>query len=174
MARRGLERFVHAQAGNASRGDSYAVALREMRTGQKLSCWVWYVFPQYKDRKGSMNTTFQIRNREEALLYLQHPLLGRRYVEIATAVRDSLATRSAEELMSYDVDAKKLHQSVSLFWLAAKELQMQRPAGSGRGRGRTHSSRSHFLLPSFLPSCHLTRIADNSSPGPDGCTVDES
>jgi uncharacterized protein (DUF1810 family) len=35
-----LERFVHAQT------SAYTAALSELRSGQKQSHWIWYIFPQ--------------------------------------------------------------------------------------------------------------------------------
>ena len=37
-----LERFITAQEG------VYEIALEEIRTGQKLTHWMWYIFPQMK------------------------------------------------------------------------------------------------------------------------------
>ena len=35
-----LKRFIDAQAYN------YDDALKEIQNGRKVSCWMWYVFPQ--------------------------------------------------------------------------------------------------------------------------------
>ena len=120
----GLERFVEAQEGKAERGVPYATALSEMIAGVKEECWIWYVFPQYIDRTGDMNVRYQIRSASEARDYLRHPLLGRRYAEISAAVLAALGKRSVTEVMGWEIDARKLHQSVSLFHEAAAAESM--------------------------------------------------
>ena len=70
-----LERFIEAQDGRAMRGETYGVALAEMLDGTKNSCWVWYVFPQYMERSGEMNETYQIHSCKEAMAYLRHQVL---------------------------------------------------------------------------------------------------
>ena len=44
--RESLDRFVRAQAG--SQGVSYEQALAELRSGHKVTHWVWYVLPQLR------------------------------------------------------------------------------------------------------------------------------
>lgn len=41
-----LQKFVDAQERGYSFGEAYETALSEMRQGQKVSHWIWYVFPQ--------------------------------------------------------------------------------------------------------------------------------
>ncbi len=41
-----LQKFVDAQEHGYSFGETYETALSEMRQGQKISHWIWYVFPQ--------------------------------------------------------------------------------------------------------------------------------
>ena len=76
-ARSGLERFVSAQNSGAGHGVPFATALAELRAGAKRTHWVWYCFPQFIDRAGSMNETYQIRDPPEAVEFLRHEALGR-------------------------------------------------------------------------------------------------
>jgi uncharacterized protein (DUF1810 family) len=76
-----LNRFVHAQEGD------YERALAELRSGQKRTHWMWYVFPQL-DGLGFSATAkrYAIKSVEEARAYLAHPTLGPRLRECAEAV----------------------------------------------------------------------------------------
>jgi len=103
-----LERFVSAQRG------SYETALKELRNGQKVSHWMWFVFPQVAGLGSSaMADRYAIRSRREALAYLAHPVLGPRLVECSNALLQ-LKGRTAEEVMGYPDDLK-LRSSMTLF-----------------------------------------------------------
>lgn len=76
-----LNRFVNAQEGVYSR------ALEEVRAGRKQSHWMWFVFPQISGLGFSaMSQRYAIKNREEAVAYLQHPVLGARLIECMQVV----------------------------------------------------------------------------------------
>lgn len=67
-----LQRFIYAQS------TSYINALDEIKNGQKVSHWMlWFVFPQL-DGLGVSETSrkYAIKSKEEALDYLNHPILG--------------------------------------------------------------------------------------------------
>ncbi|MBK9352808.1 MAG: DUF1810 domain-containing protein [Bacteroidetes bacterium] len=72
-----LDRFIEAQE------EDYALAYREVKQGKKMNHWMWYIFPQLAGLGNSSTTKyFAITNAEEAKLYLEHPILGKRLVEI--------------------------------------------------------------------------------------------
>jgi uncharacterized protein (DUF1810 family) len=103
-----LARFVGAQKG------IYAQALGEIRSGQKRSHWMWYVFPQFTGLGSSPTSVrYAIRSRDEADAYLAHPILGRRLVEMAEAVLQ-IQDRSAREIFG-SPDDMKLRSSATLF-----------------------------------------------------------
>jgi uncharacterized protein (DUF1810 family) len=103
-----LTRFVDAQSRD------YARALAELRTGEKRSHWMWYVFPQLAGLGHSpMAQRYAIRSLGEAEAYLHHPVLGPRLLESAEAVLD-VAGRSADEIFG-SIDALKLRSSATLF-----------------------------------------------------------
>jgi uncharacterized protein (DUF1810 family) len=78
-----LDRFLLAQR------DTYPVALAEIRAGRKRSHWMWFIFPQLAGLGMSeMSRYYGIRDRQEAVDYLDHPVLGRRLIEISTAIVD--------------------------------------------------------------------------------------
>lgn len=109
-----LERFVEAQE------YSYQNALAEIRKGRKVSHWMWYIFPQLKELgKSSTALYYGIDSMEEAKAYIQHPLLGKRLLEISGVLVELDKTDAVEIFGS--IDAKKLRSCMTLFHLAAPE-----------------------------------------------------
>jgi uncharacterized protein (DUF1810 family) len=105
-----LGRFVTAQ----DAGGRYGQATAELRRGRKTSHWMWFVFPQIAGLGQSpVSRTFAIRSLDEARAYLAHPVLGPRLVESAGIVAQTQG-RTAEQIFG-DLDAQKLHSSVTLF-----------------------------------------------------------
>lgn len=103
-----LQRFVDAQQ------DDYENALSEIRSGRKRSHWMWYIFPQIQGLGFSENSRFYaIKNIEEAEEYLQHPVLGKRLIEISNALLD-LDTDDAHSDFG-SPDDLKLKSSMTLF-----------------------------------------------------------
>ena len=117
-----LERFIEAQ-----RLD-YSMALRELRNGEKASCWIWYVFPQGKF-PGTSDTSkyYAIQDNAEAIAYLRHPVLGPRYAECVDVVHAQITKNGLvpEMLMGSDVDAKKLRSSLTLMLKVMKSAPMK-------------------------------------------------
>lgn len=108
MESTGLERFLEAQQ------DSYGIALAEIRGGLKRTHWMWYVFPQLKGLGHSQTAAYYgIRDRAEALAYLEHPVLGARLLEITGALLD-LEGLSASAIFGHPDDLK-LQSSMTLF-----------------------------------------------------------
>lgn len=105
-----LSRFVEAQK------DDFTIALNEIKSGRKISHWMWYIFPQIAGLgKSSTSIYFSIKNIQEAEAYLIHPILGIRLVEISTALL-KLATQNPIQIFG-NIDAMKLQSSVTLFAL---------------------------------------------------------
>ncbi len=110
-----LSRFVQAQEGDYEQGHAkYEHALAEIRSGQKCSHWMWYIFPQL-DRLGVGPTAkyYGIKSIEEARAYLAHPVLGPRLRECAEAAA-SVEGHSAKEIFG-STDEKKLKSCATLF-----------------------------------------------------------
>ena len=103
-----IDRFLQAQAYN------YDDALREIRSGRKQSCWMWYVFPQIRGLgQSSMARTYELESMKEAKEYLAHPVLGARLQEICEA---ALQTESDNAGMVFGFpDDMKLRSSMTLF-----------------------------------------------------------
>jgi uncharacterized protein (DUF1810 family) len=105
-----LERFVVAQESGAT----YARALAELRGGSKQSHWMWFVFPQLVGLgRSETSRRYAIQTLAEARAYLDHPLLGARLLESATALC-RLEDLTAEAVLG-EVDAQKLRSSMTLF-----------------------------------------------------------
>ena len=103
-----LDRFLQAQA------DVYDQALAEIRSGEKRSHWMWYIFPQF-DGLGFSSTSrrYSIKSAAEAQAYLQHRVLGRRLIECAEAAL-GVEGRSAFEIFG-SPDDMKLRSCATLF-----------------------------------------------------------
>jgi uncharacterized protein (DUF1810 family) len=105
-----LGRFVSAQ----DAAGSYTDALAELRAGQKVSHWMWYVFPQLAGLGSSaMARQYAISSLAEARAYLAHPLLRKRLLD-ATEAMLAVEGRSAKEILG-PIDAMKLRSSMTLF-----------------------------------------------------------
>jgi uncharacterized protein (DUF1810 family) len=103
-----LQRFLDAQA------TDYTQALAEVKAGRKRSHWMWYIFPQIQGLGfSSTSKHYAIRDLAEATAYLQHPVLGRRLVEICTALA-GLASSDASRIFG-SPDDLKLKSSMTLF-----------------------------------------------------------
>src|SRR5690349_25174925 len=104
-----LERFVTAQ----DDGGTYRQVVAELRRGRKTSHWMWFIFPQIAGLgQSQMSRTYAISSLEEARAYLQHPILGPRLAECASAVADSPVASAVDLLGS--IDAHKLRSSMTL------------------------------------------------------------
>lgn len=107
-----LGRFLSAQEG------IYANVIKELKSGRKLTHWMWYVFPQLSGL-GTSSTARQyaIRSLEEARCYLQHSVLGARLLE-CTRIINGLQGRTALQIFGVP-DNMKFCSSMTLFELVA-------------------------------------------------------
>lgn len=109
-----MQRFIRAQR------NTYAKALKEIKEGWKQTCWMWFIFPQLEGQGYSdMSRYYAIKDREEAVEYMKHPVLSYRLVEISEALLE-LESNDPEEVMGWP-DDKKLQASMTLFYLVSKE-----------------------------------------------------
>ena len=103
-----LNRFLQAQE------TKYNEALAEIKKGKKQGHWMWYIFPQIAGLGFSeYNVFYAIKNREEATQYLQHPVLGKRLIQIAEAVLE-INGKTANEIFGKP-DDRKLQSCMTLF-----------------------------------------------------------
>jgi len=81
---------------------------------------MWFVFPQIAGLGSSeMSRQFAISSLDEAIAYLEHPVLGPRLKECSELVIQA-QTQDAE-LIFGGIDAQKLHSSMTLFLRAAPD-----------------------------------------------------
>ncbi|MFZ9630093.1 MAG: DUF1810 domain-containing protein [Ilumatobacteraceae bacterium] len=99
-------------------------ALQEIESGGKVTHWMWYEFPQISGL-GSSPTAIEyaIRDLDEAVAFLQHPLLGANYRDLVRAVHDQVTRRGLTINDLFGVpDDHKLVSSLTLFEQAARHL----------------------------------------------------
>ena len=104
----GLERFIEQQE------KEYDLALKEIKNGEKVSCWMWYIFPQIRGLgKSSTSKYYGIKNIEEAIDYLKNETLKHNLLEITQALLD-LGNVNIKKVMGF-IDDVKLQSSMTLF-----------------------------------------------------------
>lgn len=109
-----LERFVQAQQ------PIYTRVLRELQSGQKMSHWMWFIFPQIRGLGYSpISIEFAISGRDEVLAYLQHPVLGPRLKECTKLVLQ-IEGRSVLDIFG-EPDDVKFRSSMTLFAQVSSE-----------------------------------------------------
>jgi uncharacterized protein (DUF1810 family) len=109
-----LQRFVNAQ------NPVYEQACAELRAGQKLSHWMWFIFPQLRGLGHSaMATAFGIVSRHEAVAYLDHAVVGPRLRE-CTQLVNLVEGRSIGQILGYPDDLK-FRSSMTLFASVASD-----------------------------------------------------
>lgn len=109
-----FEHFITAQ------DPIYADVLAELRTGEKATHWMWFIFPQLRALGRSPTALrFGIANLDEARAYLLHPLLGVRLIE-CTEIVNAVSGLTAHEIFA-SPDDMKFRSSMTLFAHAADD-----------------------------------------------------
>ena len=81
---------------------TYKQALQEVKNGKKETHWMWWIFPQMKGLGKSERSEFYgIPDRNQARIFLSHPILGKHLTEITQAVLDS--DKTPYEIFGADV-----------------------------------------------------------------------
>lgn len=103
-----MHRFIEAQRG------VFDTALDELRRGRKRSHWMWFVFPQLAGLGRSVAAKlYGLAGLTEAQAYMDHPVLGPRYIACVEALQD-LPTCDPVTVFG-PTDAMKLRSSLTLF-----------------------------------------------------------
>ena len=103
----GLLRFLDAQ------NKLYLTALNEIKKGKKESPWMWFIFPQIKGMGSSDNSKFyEIKNADEAIAFLEHPILGKHLIEITSELAKK--EESVSDIFE-GLDVEKLQSCMTLF-----------------------------------------------------------
>ncbi len=115
MSNYNLERFISAQK------NSFEIALAEIKSGKKKSCWMWFVFPQLKALGQSSTAVYYgIENLDEAYSYMENDYLRNNLITITKALL-SLKETNPGIIMGYP-DNLKLCSSMTLFEIAAPDV----------------------------------------------------
>ncbi|MBE9461543.1 DUF1810 domain-containing protein [Dyadobacter subterraneus] len=103
-----MDKFVSAQ------NRDYNQALAEIKNGRKQGHWIWYIFPQISGLGMSTTSAFYgIKNIGQASRYLEHPVLGKRLIEISNAILE-IKGKTANQILG-SPDDLKLRSSMTLF-----------------------------------------------------------
>lgn len=112
-----LDRFLIAQQ------TYYRTALEEIRSGQKQSHWMWFIFPQIAGLGHSETARYYaIQNMGEAKAYMEDDTLRNNLIEISEALLEA-ASDDADVVMGWP-DNLKLKSSMTLFALAEPECEV--------------------------------------------------
>lgn len=103
----GLDRFIEAQ----DKWNTYQTALEEVKAGKKKTHWIWFIFPQMGGLGKSEMSKYYGLSRDEAIEYINHPILRDRLVEITEAVYNN--EKSVYEI--FGNDAVKVRSCMLLF-----------------------------------------------------------
>lgn len=96
--------------------DDFLLALGEIEAGQKITHWMWFIFPQLTSLgRSEMARIYGIEDRAEAEAFLLNGMLFRNFGAIVEAVRDQVVVngRRIVDLMG-PTDARKLVSSLTL------------------------------------------------------------
>ena len=109
-----LDRFVTAQK------LIYPTVLDEIKSGKKRSHWMWFIFPQHKDLgRSSISCYYGISSLDEAIAYLEHPVLSGRLYELCGELLKH-KDKTALEIFG-DIDEMKFKSSMTLFALTSED-----------------------------------------------------
>ena len=102
-----LQRFVDAQK------NDFESARMELQQGCKVGHWIWFIFPQLKGLGRSQTSEwYGISSRDEAIAYLEHPILGPRLRE-CTQIVTLIEGRSIDQILGED--SVKFRSCMTLF-----------------------------------------------------------
>lgn len=114
-----LARFLEVQNKENYFYDSsisyYESAIEEIKSGEKQSHWIWFIFPQLKGLGISADSEYYgLAGIDEAKEYLNHPVLSERLINCF-----NILYNIEKDLFSvFKADEKKVHACATLFSLA--------------------------------------------------------
>lgn len=101
----------------------YTRAHRELTRGHKVSCWMWYMFPQlYREESSMMAKKYALDDLSHAIEYMSVDVLYARYVALVDIVFKHIqSNRTAAEI--FGEDNMKLVASLSLMrWVIRDDV----------------------------------------------------
>jgi len=112
-----LDRFLNAQQ------TYYRTALQEIKSGQKRSHWMWFIFPQIVGLGYSETAHYYaIKDLDEAKAYMEDDTLSSNLIEISQALLE-VDSNDATAVMGWPDDLK-LKSSMTLFAAAKPECEV--------------------------------------------------
>ena len=112
-----LNRFIEAQE------DVFEKALSELKGGEKVSHWMWFIFPQISGLGRSfMAQKYAIGSLDEAKAFLDHSILGSRLRVCTNAVLE-VEGRTAVQIFDFP-DVLKFQSSMTLFVEVAGDAEL--------------------------------------------------
>lgn len=114
-------RFLEAQNKLINGKSTYKLAFEEITNHKKLNHWIWYVFPQLTGLGTSEYSKYYgINSLHEAESYMCDYVLLARYYRVCHALNEY---ENIDEIIRVfgALDAKKIHSSLTLFYLATHE-----------------------------------------------------
>jgi uncharacterized protein (DUF1810 family) len=106
-----MKRFIEAHE------KYYDQAYKEIKKGYKKTHWMWFIFPQLEILGYSETAKYYgIKNKEEALAFLENEYLGNNLIKITKAVLEL-----EEDMINVfgEIDEKKLQSSMTLFYIVS-------------------------------------------------------
>lgn len=109
-----LNRFLEAQE------KDFSVAVQELKNAKKVNHWIWYIFPQIVDLgRSAIDRKFSIKSKAEVKAYYNHPILGKRLLEVCDILL-CLENKSVISIFGHP-DYLKVWSSISLFHIIIKD-----------------------------------------------------
>ncbi len=95
----------------------YDVVLSELKAGQKVTHWIWFIFPQLRGLgRSEKERRYGLADIDEARAYLGHPILRSR-LERCTGLILAHREKHIADILG-PTDALKFHSCMTLFHLA--------------------------------------------------------
>ena len=99
----------------------YETALNEIKSGEKKTHWIWFIFPQLRGLGVSeMSYCYGLKNLDGARLYFKNKKLRQNLLEITTELY-ALKKRNIIKIVG-EIDAIKIQACMTLFYCATREI----------------------------------------------------
>lgn len=103
----------------------YKTALNEIKSGEKKTHWIWFIFPQLRGLGVSqMSYKYGLQNLDEAKEYFRNKKLRQNLLEITTELY-ALKKRNIIKIVG-EIDAMKIQACMTLFYCATREMLFRR------------------------------------------------
>ena len=118
-------RFIKAQ-NEGIVGSPFEQVIKELKNGKKTSHWFWYIFPQIAgiiEFPSETTKLYSIHDKNEAIIYLNNPILRWRLNECHKLVYENLQKgKTIKDI--FGSDDKKYISSLTLFYIVSKDKDL--------------------------------------------------